>query len=251
MIRFGATIALALAFTPHAMAQDDGRVASQAYVEDRVVPFAVRPGFQSTIQFGDDERIENIAVGESGAWQITPNRRANLIFVKTASAAAPVTNMTVVTDRHTYLFELRSGAKAQPVYLLRFTHPEEPVPVPEPAAQAVSPGIIAAAQSAALPLSELNFAWTMKGAQRLLPARVFDDGRSVYLSWPEGRALPAVLSIGPDGKTEGPVNYAADGDYIVVEGFQKKLVLRSGKDVAVLETARPAPADMALAKVTE
>jgi type IV secretion system protein VirB9 len=125
----GALFLMAAAPVP-AMIGTDPHVSIRDYAENQVITFAARPNYQSTIQFGDDERIENIAVGESGAWQITPNRRANLLFVKPTSAKAPVTNMTVVTDRHTYLFELRSSAGAS-----RFTScalPMRPIPPPRP-----------------------------------------------------------------------------------------------------------------------
>lgn len=221
----------------------DEHVAIREFVEDRVVTFAARAGFQSTIQFGDGERIQNIAVGDSAAWQVTPNRRADLLFVKPASATAAVTNMTVVTDRHTYLFKLQPGRGTIPVYLLRFTYAEDlqPPKVTLPA-DVESPAPIPAVETRDLPINDLNFAWTMKGMRRLYPERVFDDGHSVYLAWSDGRSLPAILAIGPDGKTEGPVNFAANGRYLVVDGFHDRLVLRSGKDVAIIETAKPAPA---------
>lgn len=227
-----------------AMIGADPRVSIRDYVENQVITFGARPNYQSTIQFGDDERIENIAVGESGAWQITPNRRANLLFVKPTTAKAPVTNMTVVTDRHTYLFELRSSAAARPLYLLRFAYAPDPVAAP-PLPKAQEASLFATVQATPTPgrLSKLNFAWTVKGAKTLMPERIFDDGHAVYLSWAPGRALPAILALAPDGKTEGPINYAADGEYLVVDGFHRQLILRAGKEKAVLETARPAPAE--------
>lgn len=233
---------LALSVAPPALAQN-AHVATRGYVDGQVVDFAARPGFQSTIQFGMSERIENIAIGDSAAWQVTPNRRADLLFVKPVTPSAPVTNMTVVTDRHTYLFELSSRGKATPVYLLRFAYAEEPAPQIPPETE--GPQLIPAVQTRALPVNALNFAWTMKGTRRLQPARVFDDGQSVYLAWEKGCALPAILSIGPDGKTEGPVNFTADGDYLVVEGFHQRLILRSGAEMATIETSRTAPADAA------
>lgn len=239
--------ALALAAPAAAAAQSD-HVTTRVYVEHEVVSISGRPDFQSTILFGEGERIENIAVGQSGTWQVTPNRRANLLFVKPVTAAAPATNMTVVTDRHTYLFDLRASARATPVYLLRFAYPEAPS---EPQAPAEPEAGLIAAATPALPLDALNFAWSMSGAHALFPERCFDDGSSVYLAWGPGRALPAILSIGPDGKTEGPVNFAASGEYLVVEGFHKRLILRSGKAMASLETHRTAPADVAIAAQTE
>lgn len=241
------SLALLLVISAPAMAStEDARVMTRDYVENRIISFAARPGFQATIAFGDGERIENIAIGESAGWQVTPNRRANLLFLKPVMATAPVTNMTVVTDQHTYLFELRPAAKALPVYLLRFTYAEDMSAPPALPPEAVAPALIPAVQTRDLPVNDLNFAWTMKGTRKLYPERVFDDGKSVYLAWREGRALPAVLSIGPDGKTEGPVNFTADGQYLIVEGFHNRLVLRSGSDVATIETSRTPPAEASL-----
>src|SRR3546814_11470355 len=83
------------------------------------------PRVQATIAFGDDETIENVAIGDSQAGQVTPNKLANLLFVKPLAANA-VTNMTVVTSRRTYLFVLVASQRGNPVYLLRFTYPEPP-----------------------------------------------------------------------------------------------------------------------------
>lgn len=238
-------LALLLAGQALTTQAQDARVARRPYVADQVVNFAARPGFQSTIEFADGERIENIAVGDSGGWQVTPNRRANLLFVKPQGTSAPVTNMTVVTDRRTYLFELRLGARATPVYMLRFTYPQEPAATPAAeAAQApalADAQLVPAVETRDLPVSTLNFAWTMKGVRKLYPERVFDDGERVYLGWTSGHALPAVFAIGPDDKTEGAVNYTAQGDYLIVDGFHNKLVLRSGTDVATLQTNRVPP----------
>ncbi|MGH6781007.1 MAG: TrbG/VirB9 family P-type conjugative transfer protein, partial [Sphingomonadaceae bacterium] len=63
------------------------------------------PGYHVTIEFGSDERIENVAVGDSGAWQVTANRRGDFLFVKPIQAGV-TTNMTVVTDVRLYAFEL-------------------------------------------------------------------------------------------------------------------------------------------------
>ena len=56
---------------------------------------------------------------------------AILLFVKPLTASAR-TNMTVVTDRHTYFFDLVAASSATPVYALRFTYPEELKPAAPP-----------------------------------------------------------------------------------------------------------------------
>ena len=58
-------------------------------IRTQIVQILGKAGIQSTIEFAADERIENVAVGDSSAWQITPNRRASLLFVKPLSAAQP------------------------------------------------------------------------------------------------------------------------------------------------------------------
>lgn len=228
------------------------RVLTLAYRDAVVVPVNARAGFESTIRFAEGERVENIAIGDSAGWQVTPNRRANLVFVKPVTATAPVTNMTVVTDRYTYLFELRNAPRQAPVFLLSFTYPAPPAmpaPLPDPARTAIAQPAGAAEALAALAgpdsapslAARINFAWRASGDRNLQPERSFDDGASVYLSWPAGRDLPAVLAIGPDGKTEGPVNYAVVGDYLVVDGLHPRLILRSGKAVATVEPIAPRP----------
>lgn len=233
-----------------APAHADPRIASRPYEASTVVTLHGKAGIESTIAFGDDERIENVAVGNSAAWQVTPNKRANLLFVKPAGPRAH-TNMTVVTDQHTYLFDLVSGAAA-PTYMLRFTYPAAPRPaqaalagpVPTPAA---TPDAAALAAAAPVPPvvnpADLNFAWRAKGDRRLLPDRSFDDGRSTYLQWPKDAALPAIL-VREAGGQEGPVNYTVKGGTIVVEGVPAEIILRSGRQVATLAPdPRPAAAE--------
>jgi type IV secretion system protein VirB9 len=81
----------------------------------------------------------------------------------------------------------------------------------------------------------------MRGEKRLYPERVFDDGSSVYLAWSPDRPLPAVLGQAPDGKSEGPVNFTARGEFLVIDGLHTRLILRSGRDVAFVESTPKSP----------
>ena len=231
-----ATAALAAGAT-HA----DPRITTRAYEPASVVVVHGHAGIESTIAFADDEHIENIAVGNSAAWQVTPNKRANLLFVKPAGAKAH-TNMTVITDQRTYLFDLVSTAGMAPVYMMRFTYPDRPkvqmaaAPVPAPVPEAAvalaaaepAPPVMATADPAAL-----NFAWVSAGDRKLLPQRAFDDGHATFLTWAKDATLPAILTRGPAGQ-EGPVNFSIKGEYIVVDGVPAQIVLRAGKQMATL-----------------
>ena len=222
----------------------DDRIQTVAYDPDQVVKVIGRPGVQSTIEFASDERIENVAVGNSSTWQITPNRRASALFLKPL-ARATATNMTVITDRRVYMFDLVARSAGAAVYAMRFRYPDEKPNAAEAskvAETAADPG------AASFMPAQLNFGWRMKGHKRLLPERVFDDGSSLYLSWDQDTPLPAILTLSNEGN-EGPVNYRTAGDYIVIDPIPANLLLRQGKTMARLwrseAPARPIPAPLA------
>ena len=233
MIRKVSFAAFALLGCSAAATAADNRIRTQAYDPNEIVRILGKAGIQSTIEFADDERIENVAVGDSAAWQITPNRRASLLFVKPLSAHSR-TNMTVVTDHRTYMFDLVAGDKSTtPVYALKFSYPREKAA--ETAAKPVQQAAVAPppAVQATMIAEKLHFDWNTKGNGKLLPSRVFDDGSSLYLAWSKDTPLPAILTESDDRK-EGPVNYRLSGQYIVISPIPPNLVLRYGKRTAVL-----------------
>ena len=232
-----APVLLALA-TP-AMAEDP-RLVDHPYDENEVVRIDGKAGVQATIAFGKNEAIENVAVGDSQKWQITPNKRADLLFVKPLEASAR-TNMTVVTNRHTYFFDLVAAPRAKPLYMLRFTYKDEPQDAPVPGSEGLeglqpAERALAEGDPMALPAdpAALNFSWKRTGSARLQPTRVYDDGEQTYLLWPERTSVPAILIKNEKGD-EGPVNYAVRGSTIVLAEVPSLIILRSGKATAELE----------------
>lgn len=235
-------LALALLATPAMAQENDPRLVERLYDPTEVVRIEGKTKVQATIMFGEGEAIENVAIGDSTAWQVTPNKRANLLFVKPLSTTAN-TNMTVVTNRHTYLFDLVANPRARPLYVLRFTYPE--VPEEEPAEQpmmAEGPNAIEMAAAtdpyAVTDPAQLNFDWASEGDRKLLPERTYDDGTATFLTWEADRPVPAILIKDFEG-TEGPVNYTVRGDTIVVEGVPREIILRSGRNEAVLTNQAP------------
>jgi len=245
MIRNVSFAALAVLGCTAAGAAADNRIRSMPYDPDKIVQVLGRTGIQSTIQFDGDERIQNVAVGDSSKWQVTPNHGATLLFVKPLAPRVR-TNMTVVTDRRTYMFDLVAGDKfTTPVYALKFSYPNE-----KPVAPAVKPdqqaqqAAAAVQQPATMAAEKLHFDWQSKGERKLIPARVFDDGNSVYLSWNRETPLPAILTMA-DNRKEGPLSYRMSGDYIVVSPIPQNMVIRYDNRMAMLWTTRrvtaPAP----------
>jgi type IV secretion system protein VirB9 len=224
----GAVIVLAAGGGATALEQttpgaEDSRMRTVFYDSDQVVAVVGDLGYQMMIEFGDGEHIENVSIGDALGWQVTPNKKATLLFLKPVAKGAH-TNMTVVTDKRRYAFELRARA-AEPrgrrdmTYLIRFLYPPEP---PAPAAQAAPP---------AAPPVMRNRAYSYTGSRAVLPALVFDDGRFTYFRWPEGAATPALFLVEKDG-SESLVNYGVRDGYQIVEQVAPRFVLRNGKEVA-------------------
>ena len=196
--RLTALACLAAMLASPALAQDP-RLVERLYDPNEVVVIQGKTKVQATIEFGDGESIENVAIGDSNAWQVTPNQRANLLFVKPLEPSAQ-TNMTVVTNRHTYFFDLVASPRAKPLYVLRFTYPEPP---PEEVDEQLAQNEVGQASAIELaaatdPLAVidpalLNFKWAAQGESELRPDEVYDDGRSTYLRWNEDRPVPDPL----------------------------------------------------------
>jgi type IV secretion system protein VirB9 len=255
--------AAALALAVPAMA-GDARIQTRVYDEAAVVRIDGKVLVQTTIKFAPDEMIENVAIGDSTAWQVQPNKAQTILFVKPLEPAAR-TNMTVVTDKRTYLFDLVASPRNAALYVLQFRYPElEKVAeearlaaAAEAEAEALrakaDPSELAAARDpyAVVDPSRLNFAWATAGTPALLPSKAFDNGDALFLSWPTGTAIPAILVTNEDGE-EGPVNFTVRGDTVVVDGVPPQIILRSGKDTATLTNAGPgAPATRSAARTAQ
>ena len=231
MTPFKAVLAALLLATPAIAVQVplpgpvDPRIRTVVYNPREVVTITGQLGYQMVVSFGVNERIENISVGDSLGWQVTPNKKADLLFLKPIDRL-PSTNMTVVTNLRRYNFELiavpASTRRAQ-TYDIRFVYPNE-----ELAAQTLA--VPETPVSDATPPDGWNFAYSYAGAKGLVPARVFDDGRFTYFQWPQGIDTPAVFAVGGDGK-EALVNHVTRGRYFVVEQTGAQFVLRSGSQV--------------------
>ncbi len=199
----------------------DPRIRTVFYEPDEVVRLRGVPGYQMTIEFGEGERIENVAIGDSLAWQVTPNKKATLLFLKPLSPRA-LTNMTVITDRRRYAFQLSARAStraSEMAYVVRFLYPPDPAPPPAPAPPP-PPG----------PPEMKNRAYSYTGSRASLPALVFDDGRFTYFKWPENTSTPALFLVAPDG-SESLANYGVRDGYQIVEQVAPRFVLRNGKEV--------------------
>ncbi len=200
----------------------DPRIRTITYDPAQVFTLTGQIGYQMIMEFGPGERIENVAVGDSEAWQVTPNRRADLLFLKPLAPLAS-TNMAIVTNLRRYNFELVAVAQSKrrdQTYDIRFRYPDEATAAAKPPPAPVPPFDVP-------PPPGWNHAYSYSGAKANVPARVFDDGTRTYFEWPEGAEQPAVFVIDVDGK-EALVNHITRGHFQVVERVAARFVLRNG-----------------------
>lgn len=198
--------------TPHP-GIGDPRIQVVTYDPNQVVLLQVTPGYELALAFAPDERIENVAVGDSGAWQVTPNKRGDHLFIKSVGGGV-ATNMTVITDARTYQFELIPGSGGIAPYSVRFDYPPSAAAL---AAQNIGESVVGR--------------YRLKGSKDIRPSVIHDDGKKTYMTWTSDRQQPAIFAIDARGK-ETLVNGAMrDGRYVVDSVFDR-LVFRLDRKMA-------------------
>lgn len=219
----------------------DSRIRTLRYSPNEVYKFVGHYGFQSVIEFSKDEEIQSVSVGDSVAWQIVPAE--NKLFVKPVEQDA-TTNMTVITSRGMYQFEMYGETTEDirdksMIFVLRFIYADDEG----------QEGVTNFANSVGVPdltdpeiLKKLNFKYTVAGIETVAPIRVFDDGEFTYFQFRDRNSeVPAFFYVDPDG-SEGVLNFRTSGDYIVVERVAPAFTLRSGSYVlCVFNEAMPMP----------
>jgi type IV secretion system protein VirB9 len=199
----------------------DPRIQSVDFAADQVVLIQGAPGYSVTVELSPDEQVENVAVGDSSAWQVTANHRGDHLFVKAITGGVS-TNMTVVTSVRLYNFQLEplSGGTGDMAYTIRFRYPDARAGSSDDAPSASGEG-----------------RYRLGGDRALRPSEISDDGRHTYIRWTRDQALPAVYALGDGGK-ETLVNGMMRDDVFVIDSVSQKLVFRIDKAVATATRVR-------------
>ncbi|UFX46462.1 MULTISPECIES: P-type conjugative transfer protein TrbG [Bradyrhizobium] len=199
-----------------------------AYSPGALYQIYAAPGQITDIALEEGEQLTGsgpIAAGDTVRWVVgdtesgSGDMRRVHILVKPTRASIE-TNLVVNTDRRTYLIELRSRERPY-MPSVAWYYPEttrersrsialKPL-LPDPA-QRIS-------------------RYAIEGdSPPWRPLAVYDDGRKVYVEFPQGIVqgeMPPLFVIGPDGKTE-LVNYRAYGNVLIVDRLFAAAELRLG-----------------------
>jgi type IV secretion system protein VirB9 len=182
-----------------------------AYADGQTVILEAAPGFQLTVEFDKGEQIRSAAAGDGASWQVSAPERSSQFFVRPNAGAAP-TNLTVVTNRHSYYFLLVAAPQmtAANAMSVRFTYPQASV---------------VAAQQNELPSKKISGSYKVSGAGPIRPSLIWDDGEKTFLDWPEGVEAPAIFAIDSAGN-ESLVNcFHRDGRF-VIDAVYSRLLFR-------------------------
>lgn len=192
------------------------------YAEGQIVQLRAAPGYQLMVELSPDEQIRNVAIGDSGAWQVSASKEGDRLFIK-PTAADSATNMTVVTSVRTYAFDLVAvpGVSGDVPYTVQFHYPPPPV--------------LAAGDDGYVDVSSVRrrlSRYRIAGDKALRPNSVSDDGQHTFISWPRGAEIPAVYAPGAAGSEVLLNGMMGTDDVYVVDGAPQKLIFRVDRSVA-------------------
>lgn len=227
----------------------DSRVRNIVYNPRDVVNILGHYGYQTLIRFADYEQIENLSIGDSLAWQVVPNDRGNLLFLKPIEKNAE-TNLTVVTStpsaidpsgvtQRIYVFALRASSDDHHdsnrfTWTVQFHYPEDDtalINIREHQQSLSSASIVGPSPS--IDPSHWNFNYSFAGHKQQVPVKIFDNGTFTYFEFDHLTDTPAIFMVDAD-RNESLVNGVRQGKYVVVHRVAKQFTLRNGDVVTCI-----------------
>lgn len=224
----------------------DPRIRTYFYAPNEVYVWVGHYRYASMIEFEKGEKILTVLMGDSTAWK--PEVQGHKLFIKPVDQDA-TTNMTVITDKRLYQFELyaeeaKDIKDEDLIFHAKFIYntakndnvkvftPENKNPTPEEANKKLTPDLSKP--------ENYNFNYTIAGSDANAPIKIFDDGEFTFFQFRNKNAeVPAFFMVSPDG-AESLINYRVIGDYIVVERVSSQFTLRNGNEInCVYNEANP------------
>lgn len=236
---------------PISVAQDH-RVKIVPYDENNIVQLKCHYDLQTMIEYASHERILSMNSGQSTSWDITFSQSRPYLLKIRPMARNADTNLTVVTDKRIYLYELKAREQwnmrsPDITFMVRYRYPDEIRRVMEGRALAALKQEENEKQSdleeqrkkeaSKINPSELNMEYTFGGDKSIAPITVFDDGTFTYFKFDKNSDLPAIYVV-DENRNESMVNRHMEGPYMVVEQLGNRFTLRSGKHTTTVLRGR-------------
>lgn len=230
----------------------DSRIRTLVYNPNEVYELKFYYGYQSFIEFADNEEIEMISIGEAFAWRITPAGKR--LFIRPLEIAAH-TNMTIITSKRTYHFDIRSGeydgkADEELVYTVRFYYPQvgQPLPIPPQLGVPIPVKPLRPKVVSSFPLGrvddpsdkanilaihrnpeelELNFDYSLVGkSDNIIPLKVYDNGKETLMQFANDNLIVPTINMVDAFGGEHQVSYIIRDNYVVLPTVERQFTLR-------------------------
>ncbi len=185
--------------------------------------------FQGFIEFKKNETISTITMGDPSLWLF--EHLGNRLFLKPVGEGNSQTNMTVITNKRIYHFELtakeaRGIDDKDLIFVAKFVYPDE-----KDKNILQFPKALASDIPDLTNISVYNFNYQYTGEPTIAPLKVFDNGEFTYFQFSRLNAeIPAIFSVDNAG-FEAIVNYRVAGEFIIVEKVTSQFTLRNGSDI--------------------
>ncbi len=211
----------------------DARIQTVRFTGDNIIRIAAAEGVVTTIELNKMEEIKDFAMGDRDAWHAAIN--GNLFVLKPKDVKAD-TNLTLFTNRRSYLFQLKTTSRTarNVAYWVRLKYPEDDATTPEALAiakQDAEREQMKVDLKASRLEGTLNYDYWIVGPKELQPLSMHDNGRQTFMLFSAANPMPAAFIIEPDG-TESLVDYHLEEDTMVLHRVVPRVILRRGALVA-------------------
>lgn len=213
---------------PHYLGSEK-KFRSYIYNPNDVYRYVGHYTYQGFIEFEDDETIGTISMGNPSLWLF--ETLGNRLFLKPVGEDKSETNMTVISSKRVYHFELMAKeAKGLTdkdlIFVARFVYPDE-----KDKNLVSFPKAPISDEPDMRDLSIYNFNYQYTGDPTIAPIKIFDNGEFTYFQFSKKNAeIPAIFSVDSEG-FESLINFRAAGSYIIVERASSQFTLRNGDQI--------------------
>jgi type IV secretion system protein VirB9 len=186
------------------------------------------------------EVVNNVNVGDSVRWKITPSisgvgsAQTTHLIIKPTDAGL-VSSLDIETNRRTYAVKLVSTQSSW-MPLVAFNYPDDAQAQWQSYRQTVAFGAAATTLSTGENVANLQFLCIGGSGASWSPIRAYTDGAKTYIDFPSSlsfQAAPALVALANDGSwfsrpSAQIVNYRVMGNRYVVDAALERAALISG-----------------------
>ncbi|MAC81943.1 MAG: hypothetical protein CML66_28255 [Rhodobacteraceae bacterium] len=194
---------------PAPMGQD-ARVRAVWYSASDVIRVDTNLRVNSAIELGRGERIEQVLLGDSEAFEVEVLSNRNTVSIKPVIAGA-TSNMTIYTSRRAIAFALTEGHSLTPTYRVALRYAD------------------ASPKASNRPAGQRDTGFEYSGSGRGRPLLVWSDGRATFFEFRTG-VRPSIFAVDGQGY-ELSVNSQTRGTIVRVPGTFESFTIRLDDEV--------------------